>query len=123
MQVDFGRILYDYKGLAIIGDHGKAITLREVSCTALVSILADDKTASLEDKMERDDLASLVWRSSESEGCLELAVEKVAIIKRRVNATYPGASVVASAARALEAGPQAKVSHLVEVPPSAPEDM
>lgn len=101
MQVDLNRKLIDFRGNTILDQDGSPMTLRKAASFALVATLAGDERASLDDKLNRETLAARLWQGE----VLELTVEQAALVKSRINATFPSPLLVGAAVRALEGQP------------------
>lgn len=101
MKVNFEQRLLDYRGNTFPSPKdGRALTLKDIVLTAMDAVLKEDATATVDDKMKRDDLAGRIWRGEAA----ELPLEQAALIKARVNAVYPSSQLIGAAVRALESG-------------------
>jgi len=98
--IDFTTALVGLDGKPMMNGDPKtpvALTLGEVSVTALEAQLEEDRTATGADKFKRDELARKVYQKKS----VALTAEEIATIKDRIGKSF-GAMVVGAAWRLLD---------------------
>ena len=96
-KVDFTVVLLGIDGKPLNGDVKPAVTLGDISVTALHSTIEEDKSLSGLDKFKMDELARKIYKAKAA----TLSVEDLATIKARIGKIY-GPLVIGVAWRLLD---------------------